>query len=139
MAASQVCRAWHEVCQTDELLLRQVALYQGGLTKTAFGGMFAMSVSEVQALPHSVKRHPNGGVYCVFGEEAVSRVVSADPCLMKRRDRLRTNTCGHRQPNQRLLSRPASNQMPRWRLEEMLHQRKRRDTLGHGSVLVCVC
>ena len=35
-AACLVCKTWLNVCRSDERVLRGVALYQGGLAKSAF-------------------------------------------------------------------------------------------------------
>ena len=55
-AASLVSKAWHAACRADETLLRLVALYQGGLTRTLFRRLFVLSHDEVKALPHAGPR-----------------------------------------------------------------------------------
>ena len=113
-AASLVSKAWHAACRADETLLRLVALYQGGLTRTVFTRLFALTQTEAEGLPHAVKRRPMGGVYYLYGADAVERVLADG---------------GFAQWRARLVNRPA----PRWRVahadwqfEERLHERSKR-------------
>ena len=76
-AISRVCKLWHSVCRSDETVLRMVALYQGGLTKTVFCGLFAMVPRDATALPHTVQRRRNGGSYYIFGKAAIDAVLVA--------------------------------------------------------------
>ena len=117
-AASLVSKAWHTACRSDETLLRLVALYQGGLTRTVFRRLFLLSQNEVSALPHIIRRRPVTGDYFVYGEEAVRRVLDGD---------------GFDQWKGRLSKAPIMRwQPPRlsWAMEERLH---RKTVLSGGS------
>ena len=113
-AASLVSKAWHAACRADETLLRLVALYQGGLTRTVFVRLFALTPNEAEAMPHTIKRRPLGGVYYLYGAEAVERVLADG---------------GFDQWRQRLANRPAPRwrgTLTHWRDEERLHARASR-------------
>ena len=113
-AASLVSKAWHAACRADETLLRLVALYQGGLTRTVFVRLFALTQREAEAMPYTVKRRPLGGVYYLYGAEAVDRVLADG---------------GFDQWRQRLANRPAPRwrgTLTHWRDEERLHARASR-------------
>ena len=110
-AASLVCKAWHAACRADETLLRLVALYQGGLTRTLFRRLFVLTHDEVKALPHAVRRRPVLGPYYLYGEAAVERVL-ADDGFARWRKRLA-------KPQRARWRAPAH----RWELEDRLHRR----------------
>ena len=76
VAASRVCKTWHHVCRSDEVLLRRVALYQGGVTKSIFCGLFAVSPTEATALPHSTRHRARGGAFFVYREEAIAKTLA---------------------------------------------------------------
>ena len=59
------------LCRSSEQLLRSVALYCGGLTKTVFCDLFAMRGDEAAVLPHCTHVRWKGGVYCMYGADAV--------------------------------------------------------------------
>ena len=110
-AASLVCRAWHAACRSDETLLRLVALYQGGLTRTLFRSLFALTQQEVESLPHIVRRRPVSGTYYLYGEDAVEQVLAGggfarwlERIAARPRQRWRSQTMG-------------------WELEDRLHRR----------------
>ena len=75
-ATSRVCKLWNSVCRSDETVLRMVVLYQGGVTKTVFCGLFAIVPRDAAALPHTVHRRRNGGSYHLFGKAAVDAVLA---------------------------------------------------------------
>ena len=79
-----------------------------------FVRLFALTPREAEAMPHTVKRRPLGGVYYLYGEEAVERVLADG---------------GFDQWRRRLASRPAPRWRPKpvhWRGEERLHARASR-------------
>ena len=76
VAASGVCKAWHWVCRSDDALLRLVALYQGGVTKTAFCGLFALHPMAAQQLPHTTRARRDGAPYFLFGAAAVDAALA---------------------------------------------------------------
>ena len=76
VAISRVCKSWHSVARTNEMVLRMVALYQGGLTKTVFCGLFALTPREAVLLPHSVHRRRNGGPYHLFRKAAIDETLA---------------------------------------------------------------
>jgi hypothetical protein len=74
--ACMVSRTWREACTRDEALLRAVALYSGGLTKSAFGGLFALYPDELRALSHT--KHAKRGssqMYYMFAAAAVDEAL----------------------------------------------------------------
>ena len=85
--ACLVNKAWYTACRTDETLLRLVALYQGGLTRTIFRRLFALTQCEIKTLPHEVHRRPYVGPYYLYREAAVDCVL-ADGGLARWRERL---------------------------------------------------
>ena len=109
-AASLVCKAWYVACRADETLLRLVALYQGGLTRTIFQRLFALSHEQVRALPHAVRRRPLAGPYYLYSEAAVERVLARG---------------GHARWRERLARPRVRWRAPTrgWELEEWLHRR----------------
>ena len=76
-AASLVCKAWLRVCRSDERVLRGVAGYQGGLTKSGFMKLFAISSKEADALPRSTHKRYGGGSYFLYRGDAVDAVLTA--------------------------------------------------------------
>jgi hypothetical protein len=87
VAVSRVCKAWHSMVRTNETVLRMVALYQGGLTKTIFCGLFAVMPREAVSLPHAMHRRRNGGSYYLFGKPAIDEIL-AKGGMLAMRDRL---------------------------------------------------
>ena len=124
----QVCRAWREVCRSDEVALRMVALYQGGLTKGVFCGLFALSPAEATAFAHTIHCSSRGHVYYLFRTDAVDAALSMGGMsgLSERHKRKRTapgspKVCAARvimssPPNKRLKLAP-------WEREDRLHAR----------------
>jgi hypothetical protein len=87
----QVCRAWREVCNSDEVALRMVALYQGGLTKGVFCGLFAFSPTEAASFAHTTHRSSRGHVYYLYRAAAVDAALALGGMagLVERRKRKR--------------------------------------------------
>jgi hypothetical protein len=56
--------------------MRTVALYQGGITKGIFCGLFALLPKDASALPHTAHRRTRGGTYLIYGSEAIDRVLT---------------------------------------------------------------
>ena len=121
-----VCSALNKtaslLCHSSEALLRGVALYRGGLTKTLFCGLFAVGWQDAAVLPHSKHARWKGGAYCVYGADAVETVLRehGGMCALRDRRRLcalaagRTKTaCGHQE----------KRALRAWELEEQLHRR----------------
>lgn len=111
--ASSVCKVWLAACRSDETLLRLVALYQGGLTRTVFTQLFALTQKEALEIPHEVRRAV-GGVCYIYGADAVERVLTDD---------------GFVQWHKRLSNRPAPRWYAtpyHWQLEDRLHSRASR-------------
>lgn len=75
--ASMVCKVWLSVCRSDEAVLRGVALYQGGLTKSLFTKLFAVAPREADALPHTTCKRFGGGSYFLYRRDAVDAVLAA--------------------------------------------------------------
>ena len=75
VAASRVSKVWHAVCRSDEHALRGVALYQGGLTRTALRGLFGLTSAEAAAYPHTTHAHAVGR-YCVYEQMAIDLVLA---------------------------------------------------------------
>jgi hypothetical protein len=75
VAASRVCRLWHEVCVSDEVLLRLVALSQDALTRTVFRGLFALTSAEAAAYAHSTHCSRQGYTYHLYRAPAVEAVL----------------------------------------------------------------
>ena len=123
VAAGGVCKAWRAVCRSDEAVLRCVAMYQGGLTRTAFRGLFGLTSAEAAAYPHIVRRRFGGGSYCVYGDEAVDRVLGADGGMDAVRMRMQNQK--RAAPQQRTPRFPAHPQrrLQTFQLEELLHRR----------------
>ena len=79
VTAATVCKAWHSACRNDPRVLRSVALYQGGLTTTAFCGLFAIPwKSAIRHFPHEMRmRIRDGFEYRLFSDAAVDKVLDA--------------------------------------------------------------
>ena len=78
VAASRVCKCWHEICRSDGALLRRVALYQGGVTKAVFCGLFALGPRDAAQLPHTCHRRKGGGTFYLYGSDAIDRALELD-------------------------------------------------------------
>ena len=88
----QVCRAWREICNSDEVALRMVALYTGGLTKGVFCGLFAFSHVEAATFAHTTHCSSRGYVYYLYKAAAIDAALSMGGMtgLADRRKRKRT-------------------------------------------------
>lgn len=109
-AATLVCRAWRDACRTNETLLRLVALYQGGLTRSMFTRLFALTAREAREMPHTTRRRAQGGTYYLYEAAAVDCVLATD---------------GFARWRQRLERRPVATRSVHtsWELEDQLHRR----------------
>lgn len=74
-AVALVCRAWRDLCRTNERLLRAVALYTGGLTRTLFTCLLVVSKTLADALPRETGLRRGGGEYHLYGAPAVDTVL----------------------------------------------------------------
>lgn len=75
VAASRVCRLWHDICASNEALLRLVALSQNALTRTVFRGLFALTGAEAAAYAHSRHRSLSGYTYYLYRKPAIEAVL----------------------------------------------------------------
>ena len=75
-AACLVCKTWLNACRSDERVLRGVALYQGGLTKSAFMKLFAVTTKEADLLPRTTHRRYGGGSYYLYRKDAVDAILA---------------------------------------------------------------
>lgn len=121
VAASRVCKLWHSVCRSDERVLRLVALYQGGVTKSVFCGMFALAPCEADGMTHTTRRRRKGGLYHLFGDAAVADAMARGGMAgLRARLTKRANTAARRSHPY-----PVSSVRRTWlqqaRLEDMLH------------------
>ena len=113
-AATLVNKAWRDACRANETLLRLVALYQGGLTRTMFTRLFALTPREATEVPHTTHRRAAGGTYYLYGSEAVDCVLGPGG-VAKWRERLET---------QRLERRPVEARYAvsgSWEMEDRRH------------------
>lgn len=132
VACSAVNRTAHALCRSSTALLRNAALFCGGVTKTTLRGLFAISQAEAASLPHDVRHRAGGGVYCLYRAEAVDAVLRCGG-MVGLRERLLCRVRAHALANIELPA-PAANQtvgqrsrrrrMRSWQLEEALHRRK---------------
>jgi hypothetical protein len=98
-AASLVSKGWSSVCRADERVLRGVARYQGGVTKTVLMRLFAVSPHEADTLPRTSHKRYGGGTYFLYSEAAIDAILAyggiqewqkrlrsrgASPCLTRR-------------------------------------------------------
>lgn len=122
VACSALNKTASLLCRSSEELLRGVAMYCGGLTKTAFCGLLAVRWHDAAVLPHSRHGRWRGGVYCVYGADAVEIVLCrhGGMCALRGRRRLcalaagkTRDGCGYQE--KRVLR--------AWELEEQLHRR----------------
>jgi hypothetical protein len=104
-AACLVCKTWLNACRSDERVLRGVALYQGGLTKSAFMKLFAVTYG--------------GGSYYLYRKDAVDAILANGGLkTWQRRLRLRAeNPAIYVWPSQR------SCPLRKFLREERLHAR----------------
>lgn len=107
-AASLVCKTWLSVCRTDERVLRSVALYQGGVTKSVFMQLFAVTSKQADDLPRTKHSRFGSGAqyYYLYREVAVDAVLAAGgmPALRERL-RLRGDSAqptAYRSPSMRI-------------------------------------
>ena len=130
--ASQVCKTWRAACST-EAVLRAAALYTGGVTKGVFCGMFALTYAEARAIPHDERRSSIGRLYFLYSAKAVDAVLvngGAQALSARRRRRL---LCSAPPPFPR--ARAIAPAVPhryapeRWRVEEVMRERVRRDSI----------
>jgi hypothetical protein len=126
--AGQVCRAWREVCNSDEAALRMVAHYQGGLTKGMFCGLFALSPAEAATFAHTTHRSSKGHVYYLYRTPAIDSVLSMGGTtgLSERRKRKRTPTGSPKVCSARVIMSSPDNKrlkLAPWEREDRLHAR----------------
>jgi len=78
VAASGVCKMWNGVCRSSESLLRQVALYQDGLTKKYFCGLFAITPGDARHIIHTthLRSSLSGGMFCIYGVAACDQALA---------------------------------------------------------------
>jgi hypothetical protein len=76
--ASEVCRAWLAVCRSDATVLRDVAMFQGGLTKAKLKHLFAISDRAADALPRTLHARHGGDTYQLYRAPAVDKLLGAD-------------------------------------------------------------
>lgn len=122
VACSAVNRTVHTVCRSSDSLVRSVALYCGGLTKATMCGLFALSDAEANALPHVLRRRVGGGMYCLFGPEAVERVLADLGGMVGVRQRMRAAVEGRGVESSRSASRRTGLHRCSWEQEERLHE-----------------
>lgn len=77
-AASEVSRVWLAACRQDSTVLRAVALYQGGLTKSKLIHLFAIAGRKIEDLPHTTHARRGGGTYSLYCGPAVDKLLSND-------------------------------------------------------------
>ena len=76
VAMSQVCRVWFDVCTScDAGTLKKVALHTGGLTRSVFTGLFAISWSDAARLPCTTHVSKLGRKYYLYRDQAVDLVL----------------------------------------------------------------
>ena len=73
--ARMVCKTWLSVCKCNESVLRGVAQYQGGLTKSAFMKLLAVTSLKAEALPRTTQKRYDGGTYYLYSDAAVNAVL----------------------------------------------------------------
>ena len=120
VAASRVCKVWHAVCRSDEHALRRVSLYQGGLTRTALRGLFALTSAEAEMYPHNVHQRVGGGRYFVYQQCAIEQLLN-DRGMIALQTRLQRQVAG-RGPSRHTLVGPAGV-LGQSKLEDRLHER----------------
>ena len=122
VACAAVNKACLHLCRFSEELLRSVALYCAGLTKTVFCGLFAVTWTDAAKLPHSVCARRTGGVYCVYGADAVQAVLCRPGGMhvLRERQRLRLVAVGMTSCVQVACEQRRS--LRSWELEERLHR-----------------
>ena len=121
---SAVCKRLYRLCRSDESLLVSAALYTGGLTRTRFMGLFALTQREVGQFPYeTVERAWLSGTYTMYRADAVHQAVRAVGGVAGWRSRVAARapaTMHHRSPV-RYTARPFGKRR-QWELEEDLHQ-----------------
>ena len=71
-----VCKTFYRICHSTEGVLCSAALYTGGLTRTDFMGVFALSFAESALFPHDLtERYWVSGQYRLYKEAAVEQVM----------------------------------------------------------------
>ena len=132
---SAVCKRLHHICRSDESLLVSAALYTGGLTRTHFMGLFALSPHECKKFPHRiVNRVWYSGTYTMYGEDAVHLAVQSVGGVSgwSRRIAASATHCVSLQPQRPKPFRHFTERR-QWKLEEDLHMSyTRKPTLPIG-------
>ena len=77
-SACLVSKAWLNACRSSATLLRLVALYQGGITRTIFMRLFALSHEEAKALPHTTRHRHHIGPYYLYEKAAIDQVMEGN-------------------------------------------------------------
>lgn len=76
--ASEVSKAWLAACREDPTVLRAVAHYQGGLTKSKLIHLFAITGRKIEDLPHTTHARRGGGTYSLYCGPAIDKLLSND-------------------------------------------------------------
>lgn len=139
VAARRICRAWLAVCRTDESVLRAVALFQGGLTRTAFRGLFGFTSAESHEYAHTKRLRFGGGEYYLYTQLAVEQALArGGMAQVANRLKRRSQLCLH-MPLRDLSAdsiNAAMRRVHRSMQEESLHRRANVGCIGARRPLI---
>ena len=123
VACSALNKTASLLCRSSEELLQGVALYCGGLTKTLFCGLLAVGWQDASVLPHSKHARWKGGMYCVYGTDAVETVLHEHGGMCALRDRRRLCALAGDGTKAACWYKGGKRALRSWELEEKLPRR----------------
>jgi len=94
--ARRVCKAWLDVCRSDEAVLRGVSQYHGKMTKSRVIDLWALSSQQADSLPRTIHPRYRGGIFFLYDDAAVDLMLANGGMAglaCRLRDRARTKTC----------------------------------------------
>ena len=134
---SSVCKRLRRICHTDESILISAATYSGGLTRTDFKGLFALTPSESEIFTHVwLKKMWHTGRYCIYHADGVNEVIRAMGGMVGWRERVAASLL-RPAPKWSWPQRPAPylgkrTRRLRWELEEDLHEQSKHSDVPIG-------
>ena len=120
---SAVCKRLRFVCRSYESLLVAAALYTGGLTRTQFSGLFALTPQECRMFNYTkIPRAWGVGFYCLYDTDAVAHAMRVIEGIIGWQSRVAVRGArALRQMNHRPIN-ATPGKRKQWQLEEDLHR-----------------
>ena len=130
-----VSKRLRQLCQSDESLLLSAALYTGGLTRTRFMGLFALTHAECNSFPGArISRGWACASYHLYRRDAIEQAMRAIGGVAGWRERMAAQASRPQPPPRPPSFAPYGKRVRRlqWELEEDLHRGAKRTIVPIG-------